>query len=157
MQNNDLRHLSRLELIDIIYELQKQREQLTAELERTQAALNEKTLCLANAGSIAEAALGVNKIFETAQAAADQYLLSIQAAANASQAKLDEAARQRQDMLDEAELQRRSILQNAEDEAAKRVADAEKQADEKWAHFEKRAQDLIDAHAELQAIFKRGN
>ena len=79
MADTQLRHLSRLELIDIIYELQKQNQAAAEEIEQLRKALDEKELRLANAGSIAEAALSLNGVFEAAQAAADQYLLSVRA------------------------------------------------------------------------------
>ena len=79
MTDKELRHLSRAELIDIIYELQKQNQAAAEEIEQLREALDEKELRLANAGSIAEAALSLNGVFEAAQAAADQYLLSVRA------------------------------------------------------------------------------
>ena len=70
MTDKELKHLSRAELIDIIYELQKQSEEKDAQMQNMQAALNERTLRISKAGSIAEAAIGVNGVFEAAQAAA---------------------------------------------------------------------------------------
>ncbi len=90
----ELRHLSRLELIDIIYELQKRNVAAEARINQLQFALNEKQLRINNAGSIAQAALDLQGVFEAAQAAADQYLVSIQAREAEAKAKLDDAERQ---------------------------------------------------------------
>lgn len=79
MTDKELRHLSRVELIDIIYEQQKQLEAEKAVSARLKKKLNEKRLRISEAGSIAEAALKINGVFESAQAAADQYLASVRA------------------------------------------------------------------------------
>lgn len=77
-----MRRLSRLDLIDIIYELQKQNQQKDAESRRLRRALKQKKLIISNAGSIAEAAMQINRVMEAAQAAADQYVLSVKAVSN---------------------------------------------------------------------------
>ena len=68
MTDKELRHLSHLELIDIIYELQKQNDASAAQIEALQSKLAEKEIRIAKASSIAEAAIGINGVFETAQA-----------------------------------------------------------------------------------------
>lgn len=75
----DLRRLSRKDLIDIIYELRKQEHVLREELEQARRELDQRDILLAESGSIAEAALKLNHVFEAAQAAADQYLQSVKA------------------------------------------------------------------------------
>lgn len=70
MRRTELRRLSRKELIDIIYQLKKENESMKEEL-------SDRRIAIQNAGSIAEAALAIHKVFETAQKAADQYLLSV--------------------------------------------------------------------------------
>ena len=70
MTNKELRKLSRAELIDILFELQTQNENLTAENRELAAQLESRQLQITEAGSIAEAALRLNGVFEAAQAAA---------------------------------------------------------------------------------------
>lgn len=165
MTDKELKHLSRSELIDIIYELQKQ-TQLAEEQARTaKAALNERALHIENAGSIAEAALQLNHVFETAQAAADQYLASIHSANADMEKKLADSDAQAQSIVQQAEQQAAvtvreaeqkadTIVKDAETRAGQLVADAEQQADEKWAQFSKRAEEFLNAHTQLQALFK---
>lgn len=74
MTDKEFRRLTREELVEIIYELQKAQAQLRAENEELKKQLADKELKMENAGSIAEAALALNGVFEAAQAAADQYL-----------------------------------------------------------------------------------
>lgn len=112
MTDKELKHLSRMELIDIIYELQKQNEQNAAQIEKLQAALDEKELHIENAGSIAEAAVRISGVLEAAQAAADQYLLSIRAATADMDAKAQAAEQQRDALLADAKKQSDQIAES---------------------------------------------
>ena len=66
MTDKDLRHLSRAELLDILYEQQKRYEDSLAENQALRQQLEDRTLRIASAGSIAEAAIQVNGVFEAA-------------------------------------------------------------------------------------------
>ena len=118
MTDKDLRRLSRAELLDILYEQRKRYEDSLAENQALRQQLEDRTLRIASAGSIAEAAIQVNGVFEAAQAAADQYLASVKAATAEMMQKTDEAQRQRE-----------TILQDAKQQADKIVQDAQAQAD----------------------------
>ena len=74
----ELKKLSRKELVDIIYQLKKNEEELRQEIATLQEALQEKRIRLSMAGSIAEAAMDITKIFSTAQITADLYLREIE-------------------------------------------------------------------------------
>lgn len=77
MTDAELKKLKRNELLQMLIEQSKVVEALKAELEEKDRLLKEKEILINNAGSIAEAALGLNKVFEAAQAAADQYLYNV--------------------------------------------------------------------------------
>ena len=156
MTDKELKHLSRAELIDIIYELQKQNEEKDAQMQKMQTALDERTLRISKAGSIAEAAISVNGVFEAAQAAAEQYLASIRAAEASNAAKQAEAERQQQKLLEEANRKAEETILLAKGQAQRIVEDAEKQAAAKWAAFEQKANELIQTNADLQALLRRG-
>ena len=152
MTDKELKRLSRAELIDIIYELQKQSEEKDAQMQTMQTALDERTLRMSKAGSIAEAAISVNGVFEAAQAAADQYLLSLKAAAEDTELMQAETKEKQRKILSDAEAQAAGILRRAEEQAASLNAATETQCAEKWAEFECRANELIAAHRELQDL-----
>ena len=135
MTDQELRRLSRADLIDIIYTLQQQKEQAEQQLAQAQAQLQDRQLRLANASSIAEAALSLNGVFDAAQAA-DQYLQAVRSSAAETQA------------------QKEQILVDAERQAKEIVDTAERQAAEHWKRFQLQAGQLIQAHAELQEMFK---
>ena len=66
-----------MELIKLLLEIQKENDLLREQLNDAQRRLASREIRLSHAGSIAEAALGLNRVFETAQAAADQYLEAV--------------------------------------------------------------------------------
>ena len=52
-------------------------ERLQAELDKTRAELNDRAIMLESCGNIAEASLKINRVFEAAQQAAEQYLANV--------------------------------------------------------------------------------
>lgn len=79
MTNKELKKLTRLQLLELLVEQGKELERLRRRAERAEEKLRKRMLLLSDAGSIAEAALRLNGVFEAAQAAADQYLDSVRA------------------------------------------------------------------------------
>ena len=73
----DLRRLKRAELIEIIARYQNREKELLEKNRKLEAELNERNIRMSNVGSIAEASLAINGVFDAAQAAADQYLEEI--------------------------------------------------------------------------------
>ncbi|MCD7882406.1 MAG: DNA repair protein [Lachnospiraceae bacterium] len=73
----DARKLSRTELLEILIDQEKEIQDLKARLQAAQDELADRKIALAQTGSIAEAALRLNRVFESAQAAADQYLENV--------------------------------------------------------------------------------
>ena len=104
MTDRELQRLRREDLLQILIGQQKQIQDLTEALEKAEAALVSRKIELGNSGSIAEAALKMNGVFEAADRAAadyqarvqelvDQKLAEAEAKAREAQAKFDEAAR----------------------------------------------------------------
>lgn len=85
MTNRELRRLSRRELLELLIEQGKKVNDLQARLDEATEQLASRQIQLEQAGSIAEAALRLNHIFEDAQAAADQYLENIRAQARSEE------------------------------------------------------------------------
>lgn len=77
MTQKELNKLSRRELLTLLLDVSKENELLRSQLNDTQRRLASRDIRLKHSGSIAEAALRLNGIFEAAQAAADLYLDTI--------------------------------------------------------------------------------
>ncbi len=78
MTEKELRGLSRADLLELLIAETKKNQTLTEQLAEVTAKLESKELTINSAGSIAEAALRLNGIFDAAQAASAQYLENIQ-------------------------------------------------------------------------------
>lgn len=74
---NSLKYLSKLELLELLAEQEREIQDLTEQLEYKNRIIEQRTLCMMEAGNIAQAALALNGVFEAAQKAADQYLESV--------------------------------------------------------------------------------
>lgn len=77
MTDKELRKLTRTELLELLLVQSKEIDMLNRKLEQLQEQLDRREIALTHAGSIAEAALQLNGVFEAAQAAADQYLKNV--------------------------------------------------------------------------------
>ena len=109
MTDKEFKRLGRAQLIEIIYRLQLQIEELTEKNASLESDLEDKRVRIDNAGDIAKAALEMNDCFRSAQNAADQYL---------SEIKL---------MREEAEAEKKKIIEDAKAEAEKIIAKAKKE------------------------------
>ncbi|MDD6199654.1 MAG: hypothetical protein PUB93_00080 [Firmicutes bacterium] len=106
MTDNELKRMTRAELLQMLIAQAEEVTALRAQLSDAQAQLRDRRIAIDEAGSIAEAALRLNGIFDAAQAAAGQYLDNIreisshqEALARRTQA---EAERKAQEIIDEA-------------------------------------------------------
>ncbi len=117
MKNNDLKRLSRGDLITIIYQMKQGEEALKAELALVTEQLQARELKLAQSGSIAEAALNLHGVLEATQAAADDYLESLRAAHAQEEAGLEQARLHREQLTANAQAEAEAILSSARSEA----------------------------------------
>lgn len=131
MADRELKKLSRAELLELLVKLSEENEALTAERDALRKELDDRTLHLRSAGSIAEAALRVNGIFEDAQRAAEQYLESVKQMSDTAQAEADALMARTQEKCDEM------------------VAQAQKTADAQWAGLQIRLDAYCQAHEGL--------
>lgn len=155
MADKDLKRLSRADLVEIIYEQQKQLDALQAKVLQLEELQKQRSLCMESAGSIAEAALQLNDVFTAAQAAADQYLTSVQSASAESEQKIAQAEHQAGTILAEANCRAAAILREAEDYARQTVDAAKCEAANAWSAFQAKADELIHLHKELNAFITR--
>ena len=77
MTDKELRRLSRKELLEMLIEQMNENEELKQKLDRAESELKDRNIMIENAGSLAEAALKLNDVFEAADRAAQQYLENV--------------------------------------------------------------------------------
>lgn len=131
MTDRELKHLGKADLIEIIYQMKKNEIELRNELNKTQKKLEARDLKIQNAGSIAEAVVSINDLFETAQKTANEYLEQILVAKTESESRCRE-------MEEETRIKCERIEQETEQSIAK-----------KWAEFNKKTEDSISSQNEL--------
>lgn len=74
MTDRELQRLSRTELLELLIAQMEENALLKLQLKSAMAQLEHKNIEILKAGSLAEAALELNGIFQAADAAAKQYL-----------------------------------------------------------------------------------
>ena len=77
MTDKELKKLTRAELLEMLLIQSKEKRLLEEKLQEAEKKLEEREIMVAEAGSIAEAALKLNGVFEAVQQAADQYLENV--------------------------------------------------------------------------------
>ena len=102
MNKKDLRRLRRQDLLEMLLELTKENEQLQKTNQQLEQNLQDRTISLQETGSVAEAALQLNGVFQAAQNAADQYLFNVRKRCDEMEA---EAKRKCEEMLEKAKSQ----------------------------------------------------
>lgn len=77
MTDKELHRLKRSELLELMLEQSREIERLKRKLKQAEAKLQSREIMIEEAGSIAEAALQLNGVFQAAEQAAAQYLENI--------------------------------------------------------------------------------
>ena len=109
MVSKELKRLSRRELVDIIYQLKKNEQELQDQISSLQESLQERRIRMSVAGSIAEAATDITNIFAAAQRTADLYLQEISC------------------MKQDTQLECSKMVEDAKDQVVQILSDGEKQ------------------------------
>ena len=77
MIGKDLKKLSRRELVDIIYQMKKNEEEMQKQIDSLQEELKNKRIKVASAGTLADAAVDISQLLNATQTTADLYLEEI--------------------------------------------------------------------------------
>lgn len=142
MNDRDLKKLNRVELLKMLIDQMTENETLHAENMRLTQQLQDRNLAVKNCGSIAEAALGLNGVFQAAEMAAKQYIDNAKNASTEADRSLKTAQQEAQFILEQARAEASRILSEAretsEDMLSKANKDSQqirKQAMEVWESF----------------------
>lgn len=134
MTEKELRKLNRKQLLELLLRQTERTEHLQKKLNEAEDKIKDKLLIETEAGSIAEASLKLNGVFEAAEAAASQYLENIKRLSENSEI----------------------LVQNAEEEAVKKaeeiVADAQKRAKQREEEAEKK---LNEINAQIEQMYRQ--
>lgn len=116
--SKELKKMSRRELLEMLINQEKENNQLKAELKEVKDKLADRSLTISRAGTLAEAAMTLNGVFEAADAAVKQYVDNV--------TRGDESARAERDrIIAEAQAMASEIMENAERESQSKINAAE--------------------------------
>lgn len=155
-QNRELRKMKRVDLLDIMVSQSKENESLKNQLAEALEELNERKIQISEAGSIAEAALQLNKVFEAAEKAGSQYLENI---ARLSEEKetinariIEESERKVAEMMAETQAKCEKLERDTKIKCEGMVLQAEKESEEYWDKVSEKLESFYKQHREIKDI-----
>lgn len=160
MTDQELRKLSRKDLLELLIMQGRERDALQAELDKAKAELDNRQLCIDQSGSIAEAALEITGVFKAAQEAAEQYLENIRLRSEQIEA---DCAQREQESKEKADRQLQEAAQKVhqmEEDTKRRCQEMENAAKEKseayWTEVSACLQAFYQEHKELRELLIAG-
>ena len=115
MTDKELRRLKRRDLLELLLEKTEENEKLTAELAEAKKQLDQRQIAVANAGSLAEAAVSINGMLLAADETARQYLDNIRDAEERCRAMTDNANLEAERIIECAKKKAVEIMKEAND------------------------------------------
>ncbi len=149
MTEQELKHLSRRDLMEIIAAMKKKEIKLQELLAIADEKLTDRNIRVDNAGSIAEAAMALNGVFEAAQAAADTYLRSLHFTNADIEERRNRAEAESRQIVEEARQEAQAMVRKANEQSAAMLAAAEAEIAKKWDVFHENVQKVLQSHSEL--------
>ena len=145
MAEIELKKMSRAELLDMLITVSNENETLRKQLREMEKKLQEREIRVNRVGSIAEASLQLNGVFEAAEAAAAQYLENVKRQERIND-QLEEAARKRASQ----------ILATAIQKANQIEEEAQRNADSYWNSVSRRLEKFYAEHQGLRELLQYG-
>ena len=138
MTAKELKRLSRSDLLEMLLELSRENDILRKANQTLSQKLEDRNIAIDNCGSLADAALQLNGIFEAAQAACEQYTENI---------------RQRSENL-ESHLQQMEL--QTQEKCSAMLAKTQAQCDELLAQAQKTYQEQTSSYGWIQELMESG-
>ena len=160
MTEKEMRRLGRTELLEMLLEQSRENEKLQERVQELEDKLQNKEINLNKAGSIAEAALALNGVFEAAEASCLQYIENIhmleekQTVLNKEReekSKADAAV-----MLSETQARCIMLEEETKKKCEERILETDKRVEERWAQISQRLTALYQSHEGLMELVSQG-
>lgn len=134
MENKELKRMKRADLLEILVKQNREIERLEQELKTAKEQLASREIVIAEAGSIAEASLKLNGVFEAVQAACQQYLDNVKGRSEEQERICAEMERQ------------------TKAKCERMVMDAQKQANAHWEQANRKIKQVLDESEGLKNL-----
>lgn len=162
MTDKELQRLGRKELLEMLIAQSKELKALQQKYDEAEKALQSKTIAINSSGSIAEAALKLNGVFEAAQAACRQYVDNVtgegtfdNTACNYSLSS--ESREEAERIIKEAKAEKARMLLSAERECAEMRRAAEQDAQKYWDEVSQRLNSFAARQSELDSLLDKAS
>ena len=130
MTGKDLKKLGRSQLLELMVAQGRELEEVRERLAEAEARLEERKLVVNEAGSIAEAALALNGVFEAAEAASAQYMENMEKARRGAEVILNSAQEERRRLEEEAREQCRILEEETRRRCERMLNSPQQKADD---------------------------
>lgn len=160
MTDKELQRLGRRELLEMLIAQSRELKALQEKYDEAEKALQSKAIAINSSGSIAEAALKLNGVFEAAQAACRQYVDNITGEGSFDKAVFQPASESREEaqrIIREAQEEKARMLLSAEHECAEMRRAAEQETQKYWDEVAERLNSFAARQSELDGIIDKTN
>lgn len=154
MTKQELNRFSRAELIQLVLTMNARIQTLQEQYAAAEQEVARREIILNNAGSIAEAALQLNGIFDVAQNTAQQYLDSIQALSERKETVFRETQEQAGRLLLEAERRCERMETDTKVRCAEMLTKAKAEAQTYWDEISAKMDAYYESHIGLRELLK---
>ena len=159
MTEKELKKLSRADLLEMLIDQSEELRRVREQLDAAEAALRDREIKIDRAGSIAEAALQLNGIFEAAQASCAQYMDNIKNLSSRQEAvckKLEQESKDRA-VRQLAETKRQCAMLEAETKAkcAEMTAKAKIESQAYWDDVSTKLDAYYKEHSALRELLSK--
>lgn len=147
MTENDIKKLSRTDLLELLIAQAEECEGLKQKLSQAEAKLEDRRLVFDDCGSIAEASLRINGIFQLAQKTADEYLENVKDYTETREAvfkRHEDAARiAAARIISDAERKSNAMIEETTKKCEEMVRVAKKESEKYWDSVSSRIENQI--------------
>ena len=152
MTDKELRSLNRAELLEILIQVLKENEKLKMEIDGLNDRLNSRRIEIENAGSIAEAALKLNGVFEAADEAAKQYIYNMEQCEAHCQTIEREAQEDADSIKASARAEAEKLIDDAKQNAQTITETAKCEAENYWNDTKKKLDEFLSGYNGLREL-----
>lgn len=147
MTDKELKKLHRRDLLELLIQQTEDNEKMQSRIDLMNAQLQSRNINLSKAGSIAEAVVQVNEVYQRADKIAEEYLQNVRLL---SERQEEACARMERECQEKCDV----MVEDAE----KQCAAKRKEAEEYWAGLSARLDNFYNEHAGLREILAiKGN
>lgn len=156
MTEKDLKRLSRADLLEMLIDQSGELKKTQKTLRVAKTKLQSRRIAIDEAGSIAEAALQLNGVFEAAQASCEQYMENIRTLSERQEAicaqREEESIQKAKMRLEETEMLCAAMEAETREKCERMIAEAKAKSAVYWDEISKKLDAFCSDHAELREL-----